>query len=85
MELRYLRDVLKREIDLVVLRNNKPLFAVECKSGGKNLSPAIPYFAARTKIPAFYQVHAGSNHRQISDQISIMPFSEFASSICAMD
>lgn len=42
MELRFLRDVYKREIDFIVLKNKKPLFAVECKSGEKQLSPAHP-------------------------------------------
>jgi len=55
MELRFLRDTDKREIDFVVLKENKPLFAVECKTGDKDVSPAIYYFKARTKIPIFYQ------------------------------
>jgi uncharacterized protein len=43
MELRYLRDTDKREVDFVVLRDRRPLFAVECKSGEKaprTLEPA---------------------------------------------
>ena len=31
MELRYLRDTDKREVDFAVLQEKKPLFAVECK------------------------------------------------------
>jgi hypothetical protein len=31
MELRFLRDTDKREIDFVVIKDKKPLFAVECK------------------------------------------------------
>ena len=42
------RDVDKRKVDFVVLRDRKPLFAVECKTGEKALSPHIPYFKART-------------------------------------
>ncbi len=57
MELRFLRDTDKREVDFVVIKNKKPVFAVECKSGEQNLSPAIPYFKQRTSIPLFYQVH----------------------------
>lgn len=57
MELRYLRDTDGREIDFVVLKNKKPIFAVECKSGEKQLSSHISYFQERTAIPAFYQVH----------------------------
>lgn len=59
MELRFLRDAQKREIDFVVLCDRKPEFAVECKSGDQSLSRNISYFAARTPIPKFYQVHAG--------------------------
>lgn len=57
MELRYMRDVDGREIDFVVLQEKKPLFAVECKTGDKALSPSISYFQKRTNIPLFFQVH----------------------------
>ncbi len=78
MELRFLRDTDKREIDFVVLKNRKPQFAVECKLQARELSPHIPYFAARTAIPSFYQVHLrGENRRQVSDRIHMMPFAEF--------
>lgn len=80
MELRYLRDVDKREVDFVVLRERKPLFAVECKSGEKALSPHIPYFKARTSIPKFYQVHLGSSHRAPMDGVEILPFADFCRS-----
>jgi hypothetical protein len=59
MELRFLRDINKREVDFVVLKENKPLFAVECKTGEKSVNPSIYYFMERTKIPRFYQVHEG--------------------------
>lgn len=57
MELRYLRDTDGREVDFVVIKNKKPLFAVECKCAEKQLSPALRYFAERTSVPEFYQVH----------------------------
>ena len=59
MELRFLRDTEGREIDFVVLKNRKPLFAVECKSGERQASPHLKYFSERTSIPLFYQVHRG--------------------------
>ena len=74
MELRYIRDTSKREIDFVVLQNKKPLFAVECKSGEKPLSPNINYFKQRTKIPKFYQVHLGSKHIEKEKGVEIIPF-----------
>jgi len=35
MELRFLRDTDKREVDFVVLKEKKPVFAVECKNSKK--------------------------------------------------
>ena len=77
MELRFLRDVNKREVDFVVLKDQKPVFAVECKTGEKQLSPHIPYFLERTPIPKFYQVHLGKLHRSPMDRVEILPFSVF--------
>lgn len=35
IELRFLRDIDGREVDFFVLKDKKPLFAVECKTGEK--------------------------------------------------
>jgi hypothetical protein len=60
MDLRFLRDTDRREVDFVVLEEGKPLFAVECKAGEKNINPSLYYFIERTRIPKFYQVHEGN-------------------------
>ena len=60
MDLRYIRDRDGREIDFVIIKDGKALFAVECKLSEQSLSKAIPYFQERTKIPEFYQVHLGN-------------------------
>ncbi len=73
MELRYLRDTDRREVDFVVLKDRRPLFAVECKSGEKAISPAIRYFAERTPIPRFYQTHLGERHFS-TGKITVLPF-----------
>ena len=57
MELRYLRDTDKRETDFIVIKNKKPLFAVECKLSETALSPHIEYFQKRLHIPKCFQVH----------------------------
>ena len=79
MELRFLRDMDKREIDFVVLKNKKALFAVECKTGERQISPHINYFKARTKIPKFYQVHLGSKHVELDKKTILLPFWKFCS------
>ena len=73
MELRFLRDTDGREVDFVVLKERKPLFAVECKSGEKSPSRAIAYFRERTDIPAFYQVHRGERD-YASNATRVLPF-----------
>ena len=76
MELCFLRDTDKREVDFVVLKDRKPLFAVECKSGERSVSPAIRYFAERTAIPRFFQVHLGERHYE-TGAATVLPFRTF--------
>lgn len=77
MELRYLRDTDGREIDFVVLKDKKPIFAVECKSGEKELSKHIEYFRQRTNIPAFYQVHMQKRDYGTEKTGRVLPFTNF--------
>lgn len=72
MELRYLRDTDKREVDFVVLRQRRPLFAVECKSGERAIGAAVRYFAERTPIPRFFQVHRGESYFS-TGKITVLP------------
>lgn len=72
----FIRDIDLREIDFVVLKEKKPLFAVECKTGEKQISPHIRYFRERTPIPKFYQVHLGQKKYQ-DGNIYVLPFTEF--------
>jgi predicted AAA+ superfamily ATPase len=76
MELRFLRDTDRREVDFVVIKNKKPLFAVECKTGDKSASPSARYFSERTPIPVFYQVHFGERHFQ-TGKVVVLPFARF--------
>ncbi len=76
MELRFLRDTDKREIDFVVMKDRKPSFAVECKAGESGLNPAIHYFKERTDIPKFYQVHKGKKD-YLKDGVRVLPVEKF--------
>ncbi len=77
MELRYLRDTDKREVDFVVLKNKKPLFGVECKIKNKFFSKNVYYFKERTSIPVFYQVDMDGNDRQIGEGLIMTSISGF--------
>ncbi len=71
----FLRDSMRREIDFIVAQKNKPLFAVECKTGERTLSKNIPFFAARSNIPIFYQVHLGEKDYEVSQhRARVLPF-----------
>ncbi len=75
-DLRFLRDTDKREVDFVLLKNKKPVFAVECKSGDSQVSPSIRYFKERTNIPGFYQVHQ-KNKNYEKGGVRVLPFELF--------
>lgn len=77
MEIRYLRDTDGREIDFVVIKNKKPIFAVECKSGERQLSKHIAYFKERTGIPEFYQIHLKDKDYGAPSTGRVLPFVKF--------
>ena len=81
MELRYLRDIDGHEIDFVVLNNKTPLFAVECKTGEKQLSKHILYFKERTSIPLFFQVHLGTKNFEPVSGVRVLPFLDFCKEV----
>ncbi|HPI41563.1 MAG TPA: AAA family ATPase [Pseudobdellovibrionaceae bacterium] len=84
MELRYLRDIDGREIDFVVIKNKKAIFAVECKTGDKNISSHIQYFKDRVNIPAFYQVHLGKAEYGEPKSGKVLPFASFCKELGLM-
>ena len=79
MALNFIRDSVGREIDFVVVRNGTPLFGVECKTGESKLSKHISYFAQRSPIPTFFQVHMGERDYEVADaRARVLPLTTFA-------
>lgn len=54
-ELRYLRDKEKHEVDFVVIRDRKPWFLVEVKSGSEKISPSLEMMQQATGAPHAFQ------------------------------
>lgn len=78
MELRYIRDTDRREVDFVVIKEGRPLFAVECKLSDAVVPSAIPYFAERLRIPQYYLVHMGTkDYEHATAPIRVLPFTRF--------
>jgi predicted AAA+ superfamily ATPase len=82
MELRYIRDTDKREIDFVVLKAGLPLFAVECKVSVKDVLSEIGYFSQRLNIPKYYLVHLGDkDYEHAILPLRVLPFHKFVSEL----
>ena len=54
--LHYLRDKTKREVDFLVVRDEKPWFLAEVKSSDVRLSPTLAYFQNQLAAPHAFQV-----------------------------
>ena len=53
VELRYFRDIDRREVDFVIVENSKPVHFIECKTSGKAQSPSLRYLKERfPDVPA---------------------------------
>jgi len=64
------------------LKNRQPIFAVESKTGETDVSRHISYFASRTEIPFFFQVHQGVKDYEVSaTRTRVLPFTTFAAEI----
>ena len=47
IELRYFRDVDRREVDFVIVEDGDPVHFIECKKSGKNISRPLNYLKVR--------------------------------------
>ncbi|MDY6952104.1 MAG: ATP-binding protein [Thermodesulfobacteriota bacterium] len=47
VELRYFRDVDRREVDFVIVEDGQPIHFVECRKSGKDLSRSLRYLKVR--------------------------------------
>jgi predicted AAA+ superfamily ATPase len=56
LELRYFRDTVGHEVDFILLRNNKPWLAVECKQSERGIDPNLAYLCQRVHIPFAVQL-----------------------------
>ena len=82
MDLNYLRDTDKRETDFIVIKNKRPLFAVECKVSDTALSPYLKYFQKRLQIPKCFQVHLmQKDFGDENNQGRSLPFTTFCKEV----
>jgi hypothetical protein len=76
-EVRYVRDKEKREVDFLLIKDNRPLALFESKDAEKGISPAGSYFARKLAIP-FYQIVAqGTKSERFPGNCFLLPASRF--------
>jgi len=82
-ELKYLRDLSKRETDFVIVIDKKPVIAVEVKLSSTKISVPLKYFKRKLNIPFSFQVVMEDNidFLDIKSNIRVISASLFLSGL----
>ena len=81
IELFFLRDIEKREVDFLLTVDKKPWLAVETKLSAKEVSKPLEYFSAKLNIPFSYQVIRESNVDFRKGSIRVISADKFLSGL----
>lgn len=82
LELRYFRDVDRREVDFVIVEDGRPITLVESMWSDADVSPNLRYLRERTERPDAWQISAtGSKDYVTADGIRVAPAVRFLSSL----
>jgi len=78
-DLRYLRDKEQREVDFLMLKDGKPWFLVECKSGDTEPSTSVQHFqSALSGIDAYQLVNVpGYDRHYPGKRIRVLEYGKF--------
>jgi predicted AAA+ superfamily ATPase len=80
MDLRYVRDNAGKEVDFVILKNKKPLFAIECKLKPSQNSGNLSLLGKKLGIGDLYLVHLGSESYHAGN-VQVIPFESFSNKV----
>ncbi|MCK4430381.1 MAG: ATP-binding protein [Candidatus Aminicenantes bacterium] len=81
VELYFLRNVDKKEVDFLITVDKKPWFIVEAKLSDKDISRSIHYYKERLKIPYVYQVLRESGINRFINDVHIVSADCFLSGL----
>jgi predicted AAA+ superfamily ATPase len=76
-EVMYIRDTAKREVDFVLIKDNKPLALFEAKEGGREITPAIRHFGRLLNLPCYQIVRDLHRAEAFPDNCFLLPASAF--------
>lgn len=78
IDLRYFRDVEGREVDFVITKKTRPLFAVEAKWEDTEIGKGLRYFKEKFPSCEAWQISAvGQKHYLSKEGIEVIPAFEF--------
>ena len=81
-DLRYFRDIDRREVDFVVIEKRKPIYFVECKLKNKDINPALRYLKLRFPETEAKQIALHGEDDYINkDRIHVCSASKFLSDL----
>ncbi len=82
MRLAYFRDLEKREVDFIILEDDLPVKAIECKKGFKGIDPSLRYFKSVFPATECIQVELDCEKPyQNEDGIKVTPLISFLSAL----
>lgn len=82
VELRYFRDIDRREVDFVVTERGRPLRFVECKWSDADVDPSLRYLRAKFPGVEAWQISAtGRKDYQTAEGIRVAPAVELLKSL----
>jgi len=82
LELRYFRDIDKREVDFAVLEDSSPILFLECKWADEKLHPGLLYLKERFPKTRSVQIAAqGSRDVVHASGVEIMPAERFLATL----
>jgi predicted AAA+ superfamily ATPase len=86
MELRYVRDIDKREVDFAIIRDGIPEVMIECKYAPTQNVQALHYFAERLGIKKLFQVHceASTDYVDTKTGVRVIPLHKLAQELPAV-
>ncbi|MGA1865451.1 MAG: ATP-binding protein [bacterium] len=77
VNLHYIRDKEKHEVDFLILINNKPLSMVEVKVSEDKFSPSLFHFHQYLKCSSPFQIVYDLKHKKSKGDIKMLPVHEF--------
>ena len=81
VQLHFVRDTAKREVDFLVAADGKPWFAVEVKTQDEKVASDLRYFGDRFRIPFLYQVVKKSGVDKTIDGVRVISADKFLAAL----